>query len=266
MPPIEVDPSLSPPESVPPAPRSLGEVWLWPLAAGLVAGLVAWLGGEATLNVIRPVTHAVNSKGIILQIADRWEGLTTEARNAALAFTLLGGAVGVWFGLAGGLTRRSIRRGLGAGLVGGLVGVAGSAGLAAAVLTPFNSYRYQNPDEASRDLLLPLLVHGSIWSVAGLAGGLAFALGAGVDRPRVAKVAGSGLMGALIGTVLFELLGVLVISEFDGGQLVAATSLARLVARLAVSLGGAVGVSLALTDRKRSPVRRPGGSGGAPGG
>ena len=214
---------------------------------------------------------------MILQLADRWEETTTEARNAALAFVILGSAAGACFGLAGGLVRRSVGRGLVAGVVGLVAGVAGSAAMAAAVLSPYNSYRYQHPDEASRDLLLPLLVHGSIWSVAGLAGGLAFALGAGGNRRLIAKVAVAGVVGVLVGTLIFELCGNLVFEEFDSGKLVATTWTGRLVARFAVTLAtrrrrGSDGLRPAeptsggtSLTKPSARVRRPGGSGGSPG-
>ena len=45
------------------------------------------------------------------------------------------------------------------------------------ILPAYNAYQQRHPDEASRDLVLPLLVHAGIWSAVGAAGGLALALG-----------------------------------------------------------------------------------------
>ena len=59
------------------------------LAAGLLAGLAAWLGGEASLDLIKPPRHSVNSKGVVLNITDRREVAAANAKNAGLAFSLL---------------------------------------------------------------------------------------------------------------------------------------------------------------------------------
>lgn len=233
--------------------RSVVFTWAITLSAGVVGGLLAWLGGEATLDLIKAPKHPVNSKGMILLVADRWDETTAEARNAALASAILAGSVGTCLGVAGGLWGRSGRRAVGAGLLGFVAGALGVVAVGAAVLTPFNAYRYRNFDEAARDLLLPLLVHGSLGAVVGGAGGLAFGVGARLRaiRPRLlVKTALGGMIGAVIGTTAFELGGGVILAEFDGGMLIATTAVARLIGRLAVALGAAGGVAIALTDRR----------------
>lgn len=255
MPPTGPDPSSpasleGPPLVVP--TRRVGRIWAVVLGAGLIAGLAAWLGGEAAVGAIKPPRRAVVSKGLALRVTDRWGELTADARNAALGFAILGGAVGAGLGLGGGLVGGSARRGVAAALVGLAAGAIGSAATAAAVLTPFNTYRFQYPDEASRDLLHPLLVRVAIWSVAGIAGGLAFAVGSGLrGRQAWGDATLGGLGGGLIGAMACELVAALALGGEGAGGLIGATATARLLARLAVALGAAAGVALAATR----PVR-----------
>ncbi len=92
--------------------------WILTLSAGALAGLLAWLGGEIGLNAFRPPRHAVNSKGIVLNMTDRREEAVTEARNAGLAFIILGVTFGAALGAAGGLSIRSPRSAMLAAMVG----------------------------------------------------------------------------------------------------------------------------------------------------
>ena len=241
----------------PAAPRPTALIWAGLLAAGLIAGLIAWLGGEAALDFIQPFKREVNSKGMMLKIADRWDQMTAEARNAAVAFVILGGAIGACLGLAGGLIRGSTRRGVVAAFLGLGIGAVGSVLMAVAVLSPYNAYQFVHPDEASQNLLLPLLVHSSIWAVAGLAGGLACGFGfrtGADDRRLIIRAMLGGVIGALVGTIAIDLTGSLIFEGFDGGNLNAATSATRCATRLAVGLGTAAGVALAVTDRRLRPV------------
>jgi hypothetical protein len=219
-------------------------VWALALAAGVVAGLAAWLGGEACVQLIKPPLHKVNSRGIIVTVTDRREVAVADAKNAGLAFALLGAALGAGMGVAGGFARRSVRAALSAGLLGMAVGAAGGAGMSLALLPRYNAYKERHPDEASRDLILPLLVHLGVWSTAGAAGGLAFGVGLGV-RGILPKVIYGGLVGAAVGGSAYELIGALAVPAAKTAQFVSVTWQTRLFARLGVTVLAALGVALA---------------------
>ncbi len=220
------------------------------LAAGLLAGLVAWLGGEASLNVIKPPRHSVNSKGVVLNITNRREVAAANAKNAGLAFSLLGASLGAGMGLAGGLSRRSTRVAALASLLGLAMGAAGGAGMSLALLPLYNEYQARHPDEAARDLILPLLVHAGIWSGVAAIAGLAYALGLG-ERRWVPRIMLGGFIGAALGTVTYELLGALVFPAAQTTQFVSATWATRLLARLAVTIASSAGVALAASESRK---------------
>jgi hypothetical protein len=222
--------------------------WTVTLLAGVVAGLVAWLGGEACLNRIKPPRHAVNSKGLVLNLTDRREVAVADAKNASLAFAFLGASLGAGLGVAGGLIRRSGRAATAAGLLGLVVGASAGAGISLALLPPYNSYKAQHPDEAARDVILPLLVHAGIWSAVGASGGLAFGLGARRGLPWIVL---GGLAGAALGAIVYELIGAVAFPAAQTTQFVSATGPTRLFARLAVTILAAAGVALAASERKK---------------
>ena len=243
-----------PGETSDPSVAAVGPARRWALAmtAGLLAGLVAWLGGEACLNLIKPPRHAANSKGLVLNVTDRREIANVEAKNAGLAFAILGGSLGLGFGVAGGLTRRSRRAATIAAVLGLVVGAAGGAGMSLALLAPYNHYKARNPDDAARDLILPLLVHAGIWSAVGSLAGLVYGFGLG-ERRRLSRIVLGGLAGAAFGTVAYELIGAAAFPAAQTTQFVSATWPTRLLARLAVAVSAAVGVALAI-DESRKPA------------
>jgi len=244
----DVDPTRAGDSPVGPA-----RVWALAVAAGVVAGLAAWLGGEACVQLIKPPRHEVNSRGIIVTVTDRREVAVADAKNAGLAFALLGAALGAGMGLAGGFARRSVRGALSAGLLGMAAGAAGGAGMSLALLPRYNAYKERHPDEASRDLVLPLLVHLGVWSTAGAAGGLAFGVGVGV-RGTLPKVICGGLVGAAIGAATYELIGAGAFPAAKTAQFVSVTWQTRLLARLGVTVLAALGVALAAGEQRNRPV------------
>jgi hypothetical protein len=235
-----------------PAAAAVGSARRWALTmtAGLLAGLAAWLGGEACLNLIKPPRHAANSKGLVLNITDRREVASAEAKNAGLAFALLGGSMGLAFGAAGGLTRRSGRATTTAALLGLMAGSTGGAGMSLALLAPYNRYKSRNPDEAARDLVLPLLVHSGIWSAVGGLAGLAYGFGLG-ERRRLPRIVLGGLAGAALGTIAYELIGAAAFPAAQTTQFVSATWPTRLLARLAVAVTAAAGVGLTIGQSRK---------------
>ena len=233
---------------------SRARLWAWALGAGLLAGVVSWLGGEACHELIKPPRHTVNSHGMTLRVTDRREEAAAVAKNAGLAFLLLGAALGGGLGAAGGLARGSRRAAVqatGAGLV---LGIVAAGGMSLALLPAYNAYQRRHPDEAARDLLWPLLVHAGIWSAAGAAGGLALALGLG-GRGAIPRAMLGGFLGAAVGTVAYELAGAF-FPAARTSQFVSATWETRLMARLAVTLLASGGAAM----RVASPPKARAGS------
>jgi hypothetical protein len=214
------------------------------LSAGLVAGLLAWIIGEACLGMIKPPLHPMNSRGVTLKVTFPREEATADAQNAGLAFVVLGATLGSGLGLAGGLVRRSRRAMLTAGLLGLALGVTAAALASLALLPAYNAYKARNADEALRDLLTPLLVHGAIWSSIGAAAGLAYGFGLGA-RSRWLVIAQTAIAGAALATVLYELVGALAFPAAETARFVSTTWQTRLFARLSVALLAAAGAALA---------------------
>ncbi len=121
-----------------------------------------------------------------------------------------------------------------------------------ALLPAYNAYKQRHPDEAFRDLVLPLLVHAGIWSAAGAAGGLAFGLGLGERSPLLRTVLG-GLVGAAVGAMAYELIGASAFPAARTAQFVSETWETRLLARLAVTVLAAVGTVLGLISPRNRP-------------
>ena len=225
------------------------------LAAGVVAGLAAWLGGEACRDLIKARRHVVNSRGIILYVVSHRDQDIADARNAGLAFAWLGACLGAALGAVGGLARRSGRAAMSAAGVGAVAGALACAAVSMVVLPLYTAYRNGHPDEASRDLLFPLLVHAGIWSVAGAVGGLAFGLGLGRGERGVwTQAALGGFVGAAIAAAAYELIGVAAFPGAATTQFISRTWPTRLMARLAVGILAAAGVALAIAPPRERPV------------
>jgi hypothetical protein len=163
------------------------------LTAALAAGLIAWAIGEALLV---PET-GMGSKGGRTRISP----VVYSMRNGMTCLGLLGGSLGLCLGLAGGSLRGSARFAGMAALVGTVLGGAAGAG-AARVLVPLYF-----GNSASSNLIVPLLVHGGMWTAISIAAGLAFGLGAGGPGRAIDGMT-HAIAGALIATVTCEFAGV----------------------------------------------------------
>jgi hypothetical protein len=215
----------------------------------LLAGLAAWQVGESMLDYFKP-SQAAASQAYDFRALGR-EQSQANARNGLVAFGALGGLLGAALGLAGGLSRRSPARALMAALAGLVLGVA-AGGLPALAVMPWH-WAHRGDDPASLDLLSPLLIHLGLWSVAGLAAGLAFGIGAhDFKASRLFEAALAGLVGAMLGTFVYELAGGLLMPVARTADPFAATPGARLLARLCVA--GFVGLA-ALRCLPTQPAR-----------
>jgi hypothetical protein len=213
-------------------------VWVWAIAAGVLAGLLTWAGGEVVWGRI----HSSQTPKIIPfpTAEDRDRVILGQVRSTATSFIQQGAILGIVFGLAGGLARRSARSMLTAALAGGLLGAVAAAGAAFGILPVY--YRNVEPEENA--LGIPMLTHGAIWAAAGAAAGLAFGSGLG-GRGRWARCALGGLLGGVAAAMVYEVVGAIAFPLDKTSQPVSATVVTRLFAHLAVGLLSAAGAAAA---------------------
>ena len=111
-----------------------GRLWATALLAGVLAGLLGWMGGEVAWGQLRKAqTPALVPYPTA---ADRDRIIHGMVRTAAVSFIQQGAILGAVLGLAGGLVRRTVRSALWAGLVGGGLGAVAAAG------TPISCCQY----------------------------------------------------------------------------------------------------------------------------
>ena len=203
--------------------------------AGLAAGLVSWLAGEAVVNAFLPPLHSYTMMGHVLMKATFADQVAADYKNATLAFAVLGGVMGAALGMAGGIARKSAW----AGMRGATVGlVAGSilGALASVLVLPVYFHKLDvAQEELSRDLVLPVLVHLAIWAACGLAGGLAFGIGLNAGRARTINAALGGLIGAALGAVLYDIIGAAMMPEGKTASPLPITWEARLLGHMLVA-------------------------------
>ena len=246
--------SVSGPQAMSGAPtprtRALSGIWMWSLAAGLLAGLATWVVGELVWGSVRsaqtpkiiafptPEDHARIIRGLV--------------SSTAVSFIQQGAILGAVLGLAGGLARRSVRSGALSAVLGGVLGAAAGACTAYALLT----IHFENVDPQDNSLTLALLVHGGIWASVGAAAGLAFGLGLG-GRGRWARAAFGGLVGGAAAAMAYDVVGALAFPLDKTSQPVSATVVTRLLAQLAVAMLVAAGAAIGAGDSARHGPAAP---------
>ena len=215
--------------------------WLVALG-GLMAGLVAFGVGEAMYKVI-PVERVpqdvmmTNHKAMLPSLETENAAM---AKNAALAFGVLGICLAGSLGMAGGLARWSMTAATKAGLLGAVLGLVLGGGLSLSLL-PF-SLQAQF-DYSDHDLLISLVMHGLIWGLLGASAGLAFAIGLG-KRHLLGRALTAGSIGAVLGAVFLELIGAAFFASAATVKPISETWPTRLLARLLVTIGTAAALML----------------------
>jgi hypothetical protein len=224
------------------------------LVAGLAAGLLSWLGGEAVHGWFAPPDELLHGANIVRSPELARHQTIALIKNATLAFGLLGAVLGLVLGVAGGVAGRSPRAGALAAVIGLLAGAAAGAGLAQ-VLVPIAA---RDLVMVSESLVFALVIHGSIWSAVGAVGGLAFGLGLGGrrrGRDTALRAAAGGLVGAFLGTIVYDLTGAVIAPLAQTGAPLSETAATRLLARVAVcvlaTLGAAWGAGAAPSSQPR---------------
>ena len=225
--------------------------WLWfgrvrwlAVLGGLLAGLLAFAGGEATYQIIPIENVAKDLMGTKVFQPNPETRSVGLMKNGAVAFGLLGLCLGGCLGLAGGLARRSTSGAIAGTLLGAVLGMALGAGVSLASLRWFVNERLLH---AEYSLHLSLGMHGLIWGSVGAAAGLAFAVGLGKPRLCLPSLI-AGFLGALLGAIAFDLIGAACFYDAECDEPISITWVTRLMARLLVTLGAALTVVLFLPE------------------
>jgi len=165
-------------------------------------------------------------------------------KNAALAFGVLGLCLAASLGIVGGLARRPLSSPTKGGLIGAVLGLVLGAGAPIGLLPFFIPAQIDYPEY---DLILALTAHALIWGLLGAVAGLAFAIGLG-ERRLIGKAFMAGLMGAMLGAIIFELIGGTFFPLAGTSHPISATRLTRFMARLLVTIGAAAAVAVILPN------------------
>jgi hypothetical protein len=171
-----------------------------------VAAIASAFVGEAAYGVFRPdIVRPPNlremspyERAAYLAGEEVKKKPAAEIKNSALAYGVLGAALGVGLGLAAALARRDRKAGLIAALLGGLAGVIAVAGTSWIMVPLF--FRFNSPESG---LLYLFPTHAVIFAAAGGAGGLGFGL-ALRDRQQIGEAVLAGILGGILGTIVFE--------------------------------------------------------------
>jgi hypothetical protein len=234
-------------------PARSGRVVALVTAAGLLAALLAWASGEALYGFYPPA----NEETLLYQVPVIQPTPRTlesaHAKNAALAFGVFGGLLGLMLGSVGGLLRRAPRAAVGAGLLGMILGGVFGVGLTLA-LTPIlwkaMTAVTNGIVTGQNDIITPIWVHSLIWGSLGASAGLALGVGHGGGPGVWLRAALAGLIGAVLGTVVFEILGASLFPLEKTTLPLALDRWARLLARLLVGVPAALLAARELVSTK----------------
>lgn len=171
------------------------------LVGVLIAVAGAWIAStladrfRITENVEQGAKRRGEFRGTILVIGN-------AARNAAVAYGLLGGMVALSLAITAGCLpqRSSFTRRLTAGLAGVALGALFGAASSYAV-TPLYLNRL-----GTADITLSVLLHLAIWCAVGAAAGVAFGMGYGA-RNVFARASIGGITGGALAALLFDVCG-----------------------------------------------------------
>jgi len=167
----------------------------------LIATVGAWIASTLAdrFRVLEVVEQGARRRGefqgTILVIGN-------AARNAAVAYGLLGAIVSLSLAIAVGCLpqRSSLTRRLTAGLVGMALGALFGA-VSSYAVTPLYFHRL-----GTADVALPMLIHLAIWCAVGAAAGVAFGISYGARKVFARSLIG-GITGGALAALLFDVCG-----------------------------------------------------------
>ena len=168
--------------------------------------------------------------------------------NTALAIGILGGALGLTFGAAGGLYRRSSRRATANGALGLVCGAAIGAAVPLLIVPWFylNEGRPPNPS-------LPLFFHGAIYSAVGAVGGFVFGLGSSGWKEAVRACLAAAL-GAVLGSIFYDVFQTIAFPLAWDFSPMPGTAGSRLLSHLIMSISAISCVVAASNGRPADPA------------
>jgi len=220
-------------------PIKLGRLLVFAFVGALLAGVASSIAGEAILNSyksdLNPPIQNNPSPESVRRLKD------ARLYSPTLTFATMGGLLGLLMGLAGGIVRRSASATARAGILGVLLGTIVGAATGFALVSLF----YKRHDPQSGDLVLPLLIHGAIWSALGAVGGLVFGLGIGGQGRWKSTLVG-GLVGAAAATVVYEIGGALAFPSSKTDLPLSASFATRGMAQFLVAILSSLGAVLAV--------------------
>lgn len=225
--------------------RARRRSWTIVLAAGVLAGLVAWAAGELAHGYFRPRRYNVEIMGMTSMQPSRESQKAADLANAMLASAILGSVTAFAMGVAGGLASFAPRRGAVIGLGAQAVGTLAGGAVALALIPVL--YWQLVPD--LNDLLTPILIHGGIWAAIGAVSGTAFAAGMG-RRRQLPLAALSAAAGAFTASIVFHLLVGMLFPQASAAEPVGGSSLIRLLATSLVAVMLAIGAGRGTLGRE----------------
>jgi hypothetical protein len=214
-------------------------VWLVCLGSGLVAGMLAALGGELTYDKLHAdpdypamFSNLSGSERAIARAQVRFKTkVVVEKYQATAAYGMLGAALGVALGLTGALAAGSQRVSLAGGFIGGASGALVGAGLSMLLVPVFF-------DVSNSQTGLPLLflTHLAILAGVGAVGGLALGWSLG-DRKVIVRCMIAGIVGALVGTLAFEVINFVAFPNMRTFEPVPMKTIPRIIMHLWAAAG-----------------------------
>jgi len=203
------------------------------------AGYAGWSIGERTRNFAE-VPLEISSKAY--QFAELNAALIrVNSINGAIVYGGLGLCLAIAATLAGRLATTGQRPRFFVGLVGVALATVLS-GLPSFLMMPLSAAS-ADADPGSLDLTTPLLIHLGLWCPIGAGIGLACGMLQGESRKTIADRVVAGIVGAALGTVVYEFVGAISIPTGKTNEPLPGTETARLAAMLCV----AIGIGLAMT-------------------
>lgn len=221
------------------------------IAAALIAGLVAGLLGENGYVQVKAKVVAGEVLGNPMM------GTTTATEQAAVKQRAAReyGILGLVLGLATALAATKLPGASGKTVPG--IAIAAVLGAASASLFSMMAvplfFKLRGRTEV--DLIPSMAVHAAIWMPMALGIGLGFGLVTGARGRLLIQTCVSAAIGALIGTVAYEMIGAALLASDETGEPIASTAVARIAATAIVGLF--VGVGLAVAPRLDSTGGTP---------
>ena len=248
VPPASSPSELSPAPTPAPAGRK-GLLLLVALVAGIIASGASWKASEVFGTRFQAGDPNL---GPMQAVIDNDSLNKADAKNGAISYGIQGAVLGLLLGLAGGIARGSAR-----GLVtGGVVGLVLGGALAALTSIALIPMILRHIDSSTDDLIQPLLAHSGLWAPIGAAAGLALGLGYGGGKNRMLAALGGGIAGAILGVIIYEVLGASVFPLDKTSQPVAASANARLAAHALLGIFASLGAALFAGTAGASAAKR----------